>query len=221
MIKKSLFGYFSTGFFKNYCPIWNQYSRICLIAKFCEETKMAKFWTKKCLIWVFLTKDSLIGNFWARVLTKLLSYLKSASSNLSISNISWKKMPKFGTKNAWFGYFWARVLENYCHNWNQQLRICLIAKFWEEGKKPKFGTKNALFGCFQARNLKDYCHIWNSTVKFFKNEPLTCTVNFGIGSAFSKGPASAFSEGPGPGLGPLYKVCHFSEHLFFSSLHGG
>ena len=32
-------------------------------------------------------------------------------------------------------------------------------------------------------------------------------MNFGIGSAFSKGLGSAFSEGPGPG--PLYKVCPY------------
>ena len=37
-----------------------------------------------------------------------------------------------------------------------------------------------------------------STLKFIKNESLTHTVNFGIGSAFSKGPT--------PGRGPLYKV---------------
>ena len=43
-----------------------------------------------------------------------------------------------------------------------------------------------------------------STLEFIKNH----TMNFGIGSAFSKGPGSTFSEGPGPGPGPLYKVCH-------------
>ena len=32
-------------------------------------------------------------------------------------------------------------------------------------------------------------------------------MDFGIGSAFSKGPGSAFSEGPGPDPGPLYKIC--------------
>ena len=42
-----------------------------------------------------------------------------------------------------------------------------------------------------------------STLEFVKNESLTHTMNFGIGSAFSKGPMSAFSEGPGP----LYKAC--------------
>ena len=42
------------------------------------------------------------------------------------------------------------------------------------------------------------------TLKFVESESLAGTVNFGIGSAFSKVPGSAFSEGPGPG--PLYKV---------------
>ena len=72
---------------------------------------------------------------------------------------------------------------------------------------PKFGTKNALFGYVWARIFKDYCHIEISTLKFVKNESLTHTVNFCIGSAFSKGQGSTFSEGPGSGPGPLYKVC--------------
>ena len=38
-----------------------------------------------------------------------------------------------------------------------------------------------------------------STLQFVKNESLTHTVNFDIGSAFS--------EGLGPCPGPLYKVC--------------
>ena len=101
-----------------------------------------------------------------------MSYLKSAPSNLSICKIWQKtKMPKFGTKNALFGYFWARILKNYCHIWNQHLRISVIAKFCEETKMPKFGTKNDLLGIFDqecviwvflGKNvLKDYCHIWN------------------------------------------------------------
>ena len=64
--KNALFGYFCTRVFKNYCYIWNQYLRICLIAKFCEETKVPKFGTKntllgcfwqKSLIWVFLGEN--------------------------------------------------------------------------------------------------------------------------------------------------------------------
>ena len=48
-----------------------------------------------------------------------------------------------------------------------------------------------------------------TTFKFVKNEFLTHTLNFGIGSAFSKGPGSAFAECSGPGPSPLYKVCPY------------
>ena len=44
--------------------------------------------------------------------------------------------------------FGARILKNYCHIWNQHLRVSLIAKLYEETKMPKFGTKNALFEYF-------------------------------------------------------------------------
>ena len=74
-----------------------------------------------------------------------------------------------------------------------------FAKFLEKTKMPKFGIKNALFGYFSARILKNYCYIWNQHPQICQNESLTHTVNFGIGSAFSKGPGSAFSEGLGPG----------------------
>ena len=60
---------------------------------------------QNCPIWV-----SLDWNF-----EKLLSYLKSAPSNLSnFMNFEEKKtMSKFRTKNALFGYFWAKILKNY------------------------------------------------------------------------------------------------------------
>ena len=38
---------------------------------------------QKCLIWIFLFKNALFGYFWGRILKILLSYLKSAPSNLS------------------------------------------------------------------------------------------------------------------------------------------
>ena len=41
-----------------------------------------------------------------------------------------------------------RVLENYCHNLNQDLQICLIVKSGKETNMMKFGTSNALFGYF-------------------------------------------------------------------------
>ena len=59
-------------------------------------------------------------------------------------------------------------------------------------------------GIFGLEFLKKIVILEISTLKFVKYESLTHIVNFGVGSAFSKGPGSAFSEGPGPG--PLYKV---------------
>ena len=44
-----------------------------------------------------------------------------------------------------------------------------------------------------------------------KNESLTHTINFVIGSGFSKCPGYGFFEGPGPGPGPLYKVCRNTQ----------
>ena len=69
-------------------------------------------------------------------------------------------------------------------------------------------TKNAIFAYFWATILyKVLSHLKSAPVKFVKNESLTHTVNFDMGSAFSKVPRSAFSKGSGMGLGPLYKVC--------------
>ena len=62
-------------------------------------------------------------------------------------------------------------------------------------------------GIFRLEFQKTIIIFEISTLKLVKNESLTHTVNFGIGSAFSKGLGSAFSEDPGLGLGPLYKVC--------------
>ena len=57
-------------------------------------------------------------------------------------------MPKFGTKSALFGYFWAGIWKNYCHIWNQHLRISVIVKICEETKIAKFRTQNTSFGYF-------------------------------------------------------------------------
>ena len=73
---------------------------------------------------------------------------------------------------------------------------------------PKSGTKNALFGYFCTRIFKKLIVIFEiSTLKFVISESLTNTVNFGIGSTFSKGLGCAFLEGPSLDPGPLYKVC--------------
>ena len=64
-------------------------------------------------------------------------------------------------------------------------------------------------GIFRLEFLKTVVIFEIGTLKFVKNESLTHTVNFGIGSAFPKGLGSYFNEGLGPGLGLLYKVCLF------------
>ena len=70
-MKMPYLGIFGPKFFKKYVHIWNQHPRvgqICLIAKFCEKTKISKSGTK----------NALFRYFWAIILKKLLSYLKSA-----------------------------------------------------------------------------------------------------------------------------------------------
>ena len=79
--KNTWFGYCWARISKKCCHIWNQHTGIDLIAKFSEIMKMAKFGTKK----------SLFRYFWARIFKKLLSYLKSAPSNLLFCKISRKK----------------------------------------------------------------------------------------------------------------------------------
>ena len=63
MDKNALFGYFCAQNFKSYSYIWNQYLQICLIAKFSEETKMAKFCTKNALLGYFSQKMAYLGIF--------------------------------------------------------------------------------------------------------------------------------------------------------------
>ena len=51
--KNALFEYFWARASKNYCDVWNQHSQICLIGKFCEETKMPKFGTTNVFLGIF------------------------------------------------------------------------------------------------------------------------------------------------------------------------
>ena len=88
--KNALFGYFWAGILKNYCYIWNQHRQIFLIAKFHGKTKMSKFGTKMAYLEIFDQKR-LIWKFLARILNIILSYLKSALSNLSHCKILRKK----------------------------------------------------------------------------------------------------------------------------------
>ena len=111
--KDALLGYFRARNLKSYCHIWKQHLRICWIAKFCEENKMPKFGSKNVLFEYSWPKRVYLGIFGLELKIKLLSYLKSAPSNLSICKISQRnKKHKFGTKNVWFGYFWVRIFKN-------------------------------------------------------------------------------------------------------------
>ena len=88
--KSALFGYFWAGILKNYCHIWNHHLRISVTVKLCEEIKIAKFGTQNNLFGYFSPNMPYMGIFGARILRKLLSYLKSAPSNLSICKFSRK-----------------------------------------------------------------------------------------------------------------------------------
>ena len=61
--KSALFVSFLTKIFKNYCHISSQQLRICLIAKYCEETKMLKFGARNPLFENFCPKMLSLGIF--------------------------------------------------------------------------------------------------------------------------------------------------------------
>ena len=112
--------------------------RICLIAKFYDKTKMAKFGTKNawfayfgaglwkycCHIWNQRPRICLVPKFVAKI-----------------------KTFKFGTKNAWFGYFWTEIWNNIVIFEISNFEFVQVQNFG--GKKmPKFGTKNPFFEYF-------------------------------------------------------------------------
>ena len=69
-------------------------------------------------------------------------------------------------------------------------------------KKQKYlnlGSKLPYLGIFGQQFQKTTVMFEISALEFVKNESLTHTMNFGVGSTFSKG--------LGPGPGPPYKVC--------------
>ena len=81
--KNAWFMYFCAEIWKQFCHIWYQHPRIFLLAKFCEKTKMPKFGTKNALFCLMY--------FWARILEKKISYLKSAPLSFSNCKILWNK----------------------------------------------------------------------------------------------------------------------------------
>ena len=111
----------------------------CLVANILWRKNNAKIWDQNCLIWVFL-----------RCLLKpILSYLKSASSNLLNFKFSSKiKISKFGTKNALFGYFWARIFQKLLSYLKSTPSKLSNWKLLWKPKMPKFGPKMFYLGIF-------------------------------------------------------------------------
>ena len=152
--KNAWCGYFWARILKNYCHIWNQHPRICLIAKFHEKMKMPKFGTK----------NALFGYFWTGIWKEHCHIWNKRPWICLVAKFGAKlKILKFGIKNTWFGSFWTGIWKQYCHISNQHPRICLYTKCREKVKMPKFGTKSylPLFGYFWVKIFKKYCHIWN------------------------------------------------------------
>ena len=133
---------------------------------------------QKCYIWVFL----------GRILTKLLSYLKSSTHKfIYLQNLTKKqKCLNLGPKMPYLGIFYQKCLVWVFLGYNfkrtiaifeiSNPSICLIAKCHELIKMPKFGTKTALFVYFWTRIFKNYSHIWNqhpqiSETAKFSEEP--------------------------------------------------
>ena len=101
---------------------WNQHPQICLIARFCEKTKIPKLGTK----------NSLFEYFWARILK---NYYHIWNQHHRVSVIAKfreeTKMTNFGTKSALFGYFWVRVLKkllSYLKSAPSNWSICKISQ---------------------------------------------------------------------------------------------
>ena len=120
-----------------------------------KKQKCLKLGSKMPYLGIFY-QNGLFGYFWARILKTVSSYLKSAPSNFANCKFCEKtKIPKFGTKNALFENFRTGIWKQYCHIWNQHLRISIIAKFDEKTKMPIFVTKKLCLGILYQK-----CLIW-------------------------------------------------------------
>ena len=95
--KNAWFMCFWAGIWKQYCHIWNQHPRICLISKFRGKNAL------------FGTKNALFGYFRARILKNYCHIWNQHPKICRFAKFHKRKtkISKFGTKNAWFRYFWA------------------------------------------------------------------------------------------------------------------
>ena len=163
--KNALFGYFRTEIWWSHCHIWNQRSRIWLIAKFCENTRR----------WRFGTKNALFRYFWSGIWKQHCHIWNQHPRICLIAKFCEKmKRPKFGTKNVFFGYFCAKILKNNCHIWNQHPRICQKLVFDSTvnfGIGSGFSNGTGFFfsqGRSPGQGLTCSCFLWN---KWFERSP--------------------------------------------------
>ena len=137
-ITSALFGNFCTRILKNYCHIcWSQPLWISVVARFCEETKMAKFRTINANFWYFLT----------RISKKLLRFEISTFKLAYLQNFTKKK-----NKNGWI---WDKKCLIYVFfGWNLKTILSYLksaplnsssCKILRKNKMPKFETKNGFF----------------------------------------------------------------------------
>ena len=143
------------GTWKQCCYIWNQRLEINLIAKFCEETKIRKFWYKNAVI-IFDEKYCLC-EFFGYNLKKTYCHIWNNHPWLCLtarySEIM--KILKFITKSALFGYFCARTLKSSAHISNQHLQISVTVKFCEETKMARCGGEKCLIWVFLTKRLSN------------------------------------------------------------------
>ena len=114
------------------CGILHQHPQIFLKAKFQTKIKILKFGTKTALIGYFRLEFQ-----------KLMSYLKSVSSNLLTCKVSSKNQEilDLGPKISYLGIFGLQFVKNYYQIFNQHPRICEKIKFHPKQKKILLGPK--------------------------------------------------------------------------------
>ena len=88
---------------KNYCHIWNQHPRICLIAKFREIAKLSKFGTK----------NALFGYVWARILNTIVIF--EISTLIFVISESLIHTVNFGIRSTFSKGLGLGPLHKMCH----------------------------------------------------------------------------------------------------------
>ena len=97
-------------------------------------------------------------------------------------------MPKFGIKNALFRYFWATTFKKLLSHLKSAHSNLPKYKILQKKHKCLYlGPKMRYLCTFGLEFEKAIAISEISTLEFLKNESLTHTVSFVIGSAFSKG----------------------------------